>query len=86
VCFTVLRLRDGRVVLTYGNRAGEDKGVEVLFSDDQGDTWSGPVRVSDWRGDGGYPSSVQMPDGQVLTAYYARRIEHHNRYHLGVVT
>ena len=81
-----LRLRDDRILLTYGNRAGEDKGVEVLFSDDEGDTWSGPVRVSDWRGDGGYPSSVQLPDGQVLTAYYARLIEHHDRYHLGVVT
>jgi len=82
----LLRLRDGRILLSYGNRAGADKGVEVLFSDDKGATWKGPLRVSDWRGDGGYPSSVQLPDGRVLTAYYARRIAGHDQYHLGVVT
>lgn len=39
----------------------------------------------DFQGDGGYPSSVQLPDGQVLTAYYASRIEDHAGYHMGVV-
>jgi len=78
------RLKDGRVLLTYGNRL-VPKGVDVRFSDDEGTTWSKPFRVVDFQGDGGYPSSVQLPNGQMLTAYYAQRIEDHKRYHMGVV-
>jgi hypothetical protein len=78
------RLRDGRVLLSYGNRL-EPKGVDIRVSDDGGVTWSEAFRVVDFQGDGGYPSSVQRADGQVLTAYYAQRIAGHNRYHMGVV-
>jgi Neuraminidase (sialidase) len=78
------RLTDGSVLLSYGNRLNP-KGVDVRVSDDEGTTWSEPFRVVDFQGDGGYPSSVQLPDGQVLTAYYAQRIAGHNRYHMGVV-
>ena len=80
----LLRLKDGRILLTYGDRTGTIHGVEVLTSSDEGKTWTGPLRVVDWQGDGGYPSSVQLPDGQILTAYYARKIEGHDRYHMGV--
>jgi len=70
------RLRDGRLLLSYGYRGGPDRyterGVEVRFSDDEGATWSRPFRVVDVGGDCGYPSSVQLPDGQVLTAYYGQ--------------
>ena len=78
------RLQDGRVLLTYGNRL-VPKGVDARFSDDEGASWSEPLRVVDFQSDGGYPSSVQLPDGRVLTAYYARRVEGHDRYHMGVV-
>ncbi len=78
------RLKDGSVLLSNGNRL-VPKGVDVRFSDDEGATWSDPFRVVDFQGDGGYPSSVQLPDGRVLTAYYARQIAGHNRYHMGVV-
>lgn len=78
------RLKDGSVLLSNGNRL-VPKGVDVRFSDDEGATWSGPFRVVDFQGDGGYPSSVQLPDGRVLTAYYASQIAGHNRYHMGVV-
>jgi len=81
----LLRLKDGRVLLSYGDRTGTVHGVEVLVTSDQGKTWSDPVRVVDWWGDGGYPSSVELPDGQILTAYYAGKIEGHGRYHMGVV-
>ncbi|MFH1921952.1 MAG: sialidase family protein [Planctomycetota bacterium] len=81
----LLQLKDGRVLLSYGDRTGTVHGVEVLVTSDQGKTWSDPVRVVDWWGDGGYPSSVELPDGQVLTAYYAAKIEGHDRYHMGVV-
>lgn len=50
---------------------------------------AGLVRILEpWvcrSGDGGFPSSVQLPDGKVLTAYYASGIEGHPRYHMGVV-
>ena len=35
--------------------------------------------------DGGYPSSVQLKDGTIVTAYYANQIQAHRRYHMGVV-
>jgi len=81
----LLRLKDGRVLLSYGDRTGTVHGVEVRTTSDEGRTWSEPVRLVDWWGDGGYPSSVQLPDGQILTAYYAAKIEGHDRYHMGVV-
>jgi hypothetical protein len=77
------RLKDGRLLLSYGNRV-DPKGVDVRFSSDEGQTWSEPLRVADFQGDGGYPSSVQLPDGQVLTAFYASRTAQHPRYHMGV--
>ena len=81
----LLRLKDGRVLLSYGDRTGTVHGIEVRTTSDEGKTWSEPVRLVDWWGDGGYPSSVQLPDGRVLTAYYAQRVEGHDRYHTGVV-
>jgi hypothetical protein len=81
----LLRLGDGRILLSYGNRTGTVHAVEVRVTPDAGKTWSDSLRVVDWWGDGGYPSSVQLPDGQILTAYYAAKIEGHERYHMGVV-
>ena len=78
-------VRDGRLLLSSGNRTGDGKRVEVRFSRDEGQTWGDPIRVVDFQGDRGYPSSVQLADGQVLTAYDARRIEGYASYHMGVV-
>ena len=80
----LLRLRDGTLLLTYGNRE-EPKGVDIRVSRDEGETWSRAFRAVDFIGDGGYPSSVQLADGRILTAYYARRVQAHGRYHMGVV-
>jgi hypothetical protein len=79
----ITRIKNG-LLLSYGNR-NSPPGVDVRFGNDDGTTWSDPVRVLDCAGDIGYPSSVQLPDGQVLTAYYAQRIAGHDRYHMGVV-
>ena len=79
-----VKLRDGRVLLSYGNRVAPT-GVDVRLSDDSGKTWGQAFRVADFEGDGGYPSSVQLPSGEVLTAYYAQRLAGQNRYHMGVV-
>ena len=34
---------------------------------------------------GGYPSTIVLPDGTLVTAYYCRGVAAHNRYHTGVV-
>ncbi|MFC1454327.1 sialidase family protein, partial [Verrucomicrobiota bacterium] len=85
------RLKDGTILLSYGKRQRQPKsatppGVEVMFSNDDGKTWSEPYRLLNVdSADSGYPSSVQRKDGQVVTAYYARGIPGHKGYHMGVV-
>lgn len=78
-----LLLKDGRIVLTYGNR-NTPKGVDARISADQGKTWSPPRRVLAFEGDGGYPSSVELPAGQLLTAYYASQANGQHGYRMGV--
>lgn len=84
----LMRLQDGGILLTYSDRNDNPlQGVEVLLSKDEGVTWSAPMRVLDYSGpDGGYPSSVQLPDGQILTAYYAQGITGYSGYHMGTAT
>ena len=84
----LMRLDDGTVVLSCGNRSRPTgaRGVDVMFSDDEGKTWSEPYRVLDTgMGDIGYPSSVLRKDGQIVTAYYANGIAGYSGYHMGVV-
>jgi hypothetical protein len=79
------RLRDGRVLLSYGSRVKGEFGVLAKLSADEGRTWGPPVRLAtSLETDCGYPSSVQRPDGKIVTAYYAKRVENHERYHMGV--
>src|SRR5262245_43522925 len=68
---SLIRLRDGRVCLTYGYRA-EPFGIRARLSRDDGRTWGPEVALrSDGGGrDIGYPRSVQRPDGRVVTVYY----------------
>ena len=82
-----LRLRDGRLLLSYGNRNAGQFGVVAKVSADEGSTWSSPITVvSDLTTrDCGYPSSVQLPGGEILTAYYAQGVAGHPRYHMGAV-
>lgn len=81
----LLRLADGRVLVTYGNRCANQQGVDCRFSTDEGKSWSAPLRIVDIPDtDLGYPSTVQRADGTMVTAYYAGRSPHHGRYHMGV--
>jgi hypothetical protein len=87
-------LADGRVLLTFGNRAPGDPRIEAKVSADGGRTWSAPVRLvtlppNPTKGkleDMGYPSSIQPPDGNVVTAYYTQRSSQYDGYQLAVVT
>ena len=40
--------------------------------------------VHSLESDCGYPSSIERDDGQIVTAYYAKRVLNHDRYHMGV--
>ena len=83
----LLRMADGRVLLTYGIREKGHHGIGYRTSEDEGQSWSRPTRIVNLEEttDGGYPSTVQMADGTLLTAYYSNRVPQHQRYHMGVV-
>jgi Neuraminidase (sialidase) len=67
----LISLKDGRVLLTFGER-NPPRGVKALLSRDGGKTWGEPiVLASDSPNvDTGYPSSVQLRDGSIATIYY----------------
>jgi hypothetical protein len=69
----LVRLRDGRILLTFGNRNWGNYGVDARLSENQGGTWSPPFRIASYPfRDCGYPSTVQLPDGSAVTAYYTQ--------------
>jgi hypothetical protein len=67
----LIKLRDGQLCLTYGNRA-KPFGIFARLSRDAGKSWSPPIALrTDGGGrDLGYPRSVQRADGKVVTVYY----------------
>ena len=69
----LLKLRDGRMLMSYGHRR-QPVGNLARLSDDAGRTWSEPLTISDdaTSTDLGYPSTVQLSDGSLLTVWYER--------------
>ena len=65
------RLRDGRLLMSYGHRR-KPFGNQARVSDDHGKSWSEPVIISGdgASGDLGYPSTVELADGTLLTVWY----------------
>jgi hypothetical protein len=80
----LLRLRDGRLLLSYGNRVPGQKGVAVRIGSSDGRVWGKPWQIAYSDGDCGYPSSIERPDGKIVTAYYSSSSFNHRRYHMGV--
>jgi len=82
----LLKLSDGRLLLTYGKRADADRGIDARISKDGGRTW-GPVQrlVALANRDCGYPDAIEFPGGRILLAYYVDGIPEHQRYHMGVL-
>lgn len=80
------RLNDGRLLLSYGVRVNGRRGVCAKISNDNGSSWSKPLRLAHTAdgGDCGYPSSVQRADGSIVTAWYSNQSPQHQGYHLGV--
>lgn len=67
----LVKLRDGRIALTYGYRK-VPYGVRAKISSDGGRTWGQEIILRDdgdsW--DLGYPRTVQREDGKMVTVYY----------------
>jgi hypothetical protein len=67
----LMKLRDGRLLMTYGHRR-RPFGNQARVSSDGGVSWSEPMVLSDdgKGGDLGYPSTVQLESGRLLTVWY----------------
>jgi len=69
----LLRLRDGRLLVTYGYRH-EPYGQRACISTDGGERWDYDheiiLRDDAPNGDLGYPASVELDDGTIITVYY----------------
>lgn len=70
----LLRLKDGRLLMSYGHRR-RPYGNQARLSEDAGRIWSDPLIISDdgVGGDLGYPSTVELDDGSLLSVWYERR-------------
>lgn len=67
----LLKLRDGRLLMTYGHRRAPF-GNQARVSTDNGKTWSEAMIISGdgIGGDLGYASTVELGDGALLTVWY----------------
>lgn len=69
----MLQHSSGALLLTYGRRVAP-MGEYARVSYDNGHTWSKDVRIGpepvDW--DHGYPTSVELNNGDILTVYYGK--------------
>ena len=67
----MVRLKDGRLCITYGYRS-KPHAIRAVFSGDYGKSWSDPVILRDdgrnW--DLGYCRTIVRPDGKLVTIYY----------------
>lgn len=73
----LIQLSDGRLMASYGIRTGphyRPGGIRACFSNDNGKTWDIKTEVQlrkdflNW--DVGYPESLQLANGKVMTVYY----------------
>ncbi len=72
----LLQLQNGAIVLTYSYRVGgAQRGIRARISYDGGETWGREIIV-EMKGtfssneDLGYPSTVELDDGTLITVYY----------------
>ena len=85
----LIQLSDGRLLASYGIRTAHARpmGVRACFSRDNGETWDIASEVQlrndfgNW--DVGYPESLELPDGRVLTVYYYNQL---GKYYIGSTT
>lgn len=71
----LLELSNGALLMTYGYRGGDPNderyGIRARVSYDGGQTWDEEILLSEsFTPDLGYPSTVELDDGTLITAYY----------------
>ena len=77
----LIKLKDGRLAVTYGFRA-EPYGMRARLSNDGGETWGEEIvlRKDGGSWDLGYPRTAQRPDGKIVTVYYFNDASDQERY------
>ena len=79
----LILLGDGRILCSYGYRR-DPFGIRACFSADDGKSWDMEneivLRTDGGGGDIGYPSSVLLENGYVLTTYYIHTAANPNRH------
>jgi hypothetical protein len=78
---SLVLLKDGRLVLTYGRRL-QPYGIRARVSTDQGKTWGDEIVLRDDGGnwDLGYTRTMQRKDGKLVTAYYYNTAANSERF------
>lgn len=79
-------LNDKRVLVTYGCRNNQ-KSISYRIGDKNAENFEEPVilQVIDTNWDMGYPSTIQVSDGTLVTGYYTSKNTNHYRYHIGII-
>ncbi len=69
----LIRLKKNWLLCSYGYRK-EPYGIRASISKDEGITWSDPIVICDDCDDSdlGYPSSLEMDDGSIITLWYQK--------------
>ena len=77
----MVKLKDGRLAVTYGYRR-QPYGIRAKLSSDGGKTWGEEIilRQDGHNWDLGYPRTVQRPDGKLVTIYYYNDAGQKERY------
>lgn len=83
---SIITLKDGRILITYGCR-NDIKSISYRISQSTSLQFEEAVMLQmiDTKGDMGYPSTIQLEDGSLVTAYYTDRDKCHSRYHIGII-
>ncbi|MBR6531595.1 MAG: exo-alpha-sialidase [Clostridia bacterium] len=68
----LIMLNSGILLSTYGRRK-QPYGIMAMFSTDGGESWEKDIRLYENTGsdDLGYPTTVELNDGTLLTVFYA---------------
>ena len=68
---------DGTLISVYGYRTAPDYGIRAMLSRDNGKTWQKDVILWETQvsGDLGYPATLELDDGTLLTVFYAKDTE-----------
>lgn len=73
----LMRHSSGALLCSYGRRTAGEYSERVLVSYDDGESWEMDLCINDQAPDGdlGYPSTVELADGSLMTVYYQKYVD-----------